>query len=316
MPLDFAYAVHSDVGDTCIGVKINGELRPLRTPLLNGDVIEVVRGSKPAACMPDWQSLTVSARARSAIRRHIRQVEKDEYVRLGRAFPGSDIRAGRQIADPTSRCGPRSTDSRPRPAKRNCSRPSVEAGFSPPRCWKRCSQGLKAAERAAAVAEPRRIENGKAARFYVRGDGLAPGVANCISRIAAIRCRVTAIVGIASQPQTLEVHVIDCGAPGRVRGSGGSVEGPALDGRGRARHGVGGSACSATIHDGPGVLGQACTVIGEASGNIVGVNMRHRHTNFFDVDFDVEVRDARHLTHIAAALRACQSVETVERARG
>ena len=45
MPLDFAYAVHSDVGDTCVGVKINGELRPLRTALVNGDVVEVVRGA-------------------------------------------------------------------------------------------------------------------------------------------------------------------------------------------------------------------------------------------------------------------------------
>ena len=71
MPLDFAYAVHSDVGDTCVGVKINGEPRPLRTALVNGDVIEVVRG--PAPQIPeDWQSLTFTGRARSAIRRHMR----------------------------------------------------------------------------------------------------------------------------------------------------------------------------------------------------------------------------------------------------
>jgi len=49
MPLDFAYAVHTDVGDTCIGVKINGDLKPLRTVLVNGDVIEVVRGQKRVA---------------------------------------------------------------------------------------------------------------------------------------------------------------------------------------------------------------------------------------------------------------------------
>src|SRR5208282_2635506 len=47
MPLDFAYAVHTDVDDTTVGAKINGELRPLRTELTNGDVVEVIRGAKP-----------------------------------------------------------------------------------------------------------------------------------------------------------------------------------------------------------------------------------------------------------------------------
>jgi GTP pyrophosphokinase/guanosine-3',5'-bis(diphosphate) 3'-pyrophosphohydrolase len=63
-------------------------------------------------------------------------------------------------------------------------------------------------------------------------------------------------------------------------------------------------------------MGQICTIIGEAGGNIISINMQRRHSDFFDVDFDVEVKDARHLTHIAAALRACPSVETVERAQG
>ena len=52
MPLDFAYAVHTDVGDTAVGVKINGEIRPLRTPLQNGDVVEVVRGKTRATPRP------------------------------------------------------------------------------------------------------------------------------------------------------------------------------------------------------------------------------------------------------------------------
>ncbi|WP_376751977.1 RelA/SpoT family protein, partial [Brevundimonas nasdae] len=83
MPLDFAYAVHTEVGDTAVGVKVNGELKPMRTSLQNGDVVEIIRGAKrevPA----DWRSLTVTGRARSAIRRHIRTSERDEFVKLGR----------------------------------------------------------------------------------------------------------------------------------------------------------------------------------------------------------------------------------------
>jgi guanosine-3',5'-bis(diphosphate) 3'-pyrophosphohydrolase len=69
----------------------------------------------------------------------------------------------------------------------------------------------------------------------------------------------------------------------------------------------------ATIRNSPGVLGQVCTIIGEAGGNIVQLRMHHRQADFFDVDIDVDVNDAKHLTHIAAALRANPSVETVDR---
>ncbi len=61
------------------------------------------------------------------------------------------------------------------------------------------------------------------------------------------------------------------------------------------------------------MLGQVCTIIGEAGGNIVQLRMHHRQADFFDVDIDVDVNDVRHLTHIAAALRANPSVETVDR---
>jgi GTP pyrophosphokinase/guanosine-3',5'-bis(diphosphate) 3'-pyrophosphohydrolase len=310
MGLDFAYAVHSDVGDTCIGVKINGELRPLRTPLSNGDVIEVVRGAKPAA-LPDWQSLTVTARARSAIRRHIRQVEKDEYVRLGRtALDQTFERAGKARTDVSLRAA---LDRFAAATEAELFDALGRGRVLPAQVLEAVFPGLKPAEKAAASAR-RRIENGKGARFFVRGDGLAPGVSlsfsPCCNPMPGDR-----IVGITSKPQALNVHVIDCGKLAAFE----DHEELWRDLQWTAeaeRDTVSQGRLQATIHDAPGVLGQACTVIGEASGNIVGVNMRHRHTNFFDVDFDVEVRDARHLTHIAAALRACPSVETVERARG
>ena len=72
----------------------------------------------------------------------------------------------------------------------------------------------------------------------------------------------------------------------------------------------------ATIRNAPGVLGQVTTLIGEAGGNIINLSMAHRQQDFFDVDVDVEVEDAKHATMIMAALRANPSVDTVERARG
>ncbi|SPU46563.1 GTP pyrophosphokinase rsh [Brevundimonas diminuta] len=99
MPLDFAYAVHTEVGDTAVGVKINGELKPMRTALQNGDVVEIIRGTKREV-PTDWRSLTVTGRARSAIRRHIRTSEREEFVRLGKTTLEQTLeRAGKSLAD-------------------------------------------------------------------------------------------------------------------------------------------------------------------------------------------------------------------------
>jgi len=65
----------------------------------------------------------------------------------------------------------------------------------------------------------------------------------------------------------------------------------------------------------PGVLGEACTLIGEAKGNIVNIRIEHSDMNFLQVDFDIEVIDAKHINTISGALRACKSVDRVERYR-
>jgi GTP pyrophosphokinase/guanosine-3',5'-bis(diphosphate) 3'-pyrophosphohydrolase len=310
MPLDFAYAVHTDVGDTCIGVKINGELKPLRTPLQNGDVVEVIRGAKPAA-PADWRSLTVTGRARSAIRRHIRQTEKEEFLRLGRATIDQTFeRAGKQRADVSFR-----------PALERFAVGSEEELFeavgrgriSPTQLLDVIFPGLNASEREAATAT-RKIEGGKAARLYVRGGGLTPGVTlhfgKCCSPVPGDR-----IVGIL-EPEGggLTVHTIDCEALAQYEDR--EELWRDLQWTAEAEHNtVSQSRLQATIRDAPGVLGQVCTIIGDAGGNIVNLHMHHRQSDFFDVDFDIEVKDARHLTHLAAALRANPSVETVDRVK-
>jgi GTP pyrophosphokinase/guanosine-3',5'-bis(diphosphate) 3'-pyrophosphohydrolase len=311
MPLDFAYAVHTDVGDTCIGVKINGELRPLRTALQNGDVVEVIRGGKPVV-PPDWRSLTVTGRARSAIRRHIRQTEKEEFTRLGRATVDQTFeRAGKTRGDVSLR-----------PALERFAAASEDDLFesvgrgrvSPTQVLDVVFPGLKASEREAATAL-RRIEDGKSARLFVRGGGLTPGVtihfAPCCSPVPGDR-----IVGILeSDGRGLMVHTIDCETLAEYeereelwRDLQWTPE--------AERNTIARAKLTATIRNAPGVLGQTCTVIGEAGGNIVNLVMRYRQADFFDVDFEIDVTDARHLTHIAAALRACPSIETVDRVKG
>ena len=123
------------------------------------------------------------------------------------------------------------------------------------------------------------------------------------------------IVGIVQPDEGLAVHVIDC--PRLAEYEDREELWRDLHWTPEAENAtISRARLTATIRNAPGVLGQACTLIGEAGGNIVNLRMHHRQADFFDADFDIDVKDARHLTHIAAALRACPSVEEVDRGGG
>ncbi|HEX4741011.1 MAG TPA: bifunctional (p)ppGpp synthetase/guanosine-3',5'-bis(diphosphate) 3'-pyrophosphohydrolase [Caulobacteraceae bacterium] len=309
MPLDFAYAVHTDIGDTCIGVKINGELRPLRTALQNGDVVEVIRGSVPSP-PADWQSLTVTGRARSAIRRHIRASEREEFQRIGRAtVEQTFLKAGKSLSGVSLRPA---LDRFAAGGDGELFEIVGRGRISPGQVLEAVFPGLAEVDKAAATARVRLEDQGTPVHF--RGSGISPGaslrLAPCCRPVPGDR-----IVGIVQPDGALDVHTLDCGQLAQFEDNQELWRDlqwtPEAERNSLARTRI-----HATIRDAPGVLGEVCTIIGEAGGNIIGVNMRHRHSDFFDVDFDLEVKDARHLTHIAAAMRACPSVETVERIHG
>ncbi|UUP18991.1 RelA/SpoT family protein [Nitratireductor thuwali] len=81
-PIDFAYAVHTDVGDTCVGAKVNGRIMPLMTELKNGDEVDIIR-SKAQVPPAAWESVVVTGKARSAIRRATRNAVRKQYSGLG-----------------------------------------------------------------------------------------------------------------------------------------------------------------------------------------------------------------------------------------
>lgn len=81
-PIDFAYAVHTDVGDTCVGAKVNGRVMPLMTELKNGDEVEIIR-SKAQVPPAAWESIVVTGKARAAIRRATKNAIRKQYSGLG-----------------------------------------------------------------------------------------------------------------------------------------------------------------------------------------------------------------------------------------
>lgn len=307
MALDFAYAVHTEVGDTAVGVKINGELKPMRTQLQNGDVVEIVRGSKREA-PADWRSLTVTGRARSAIRRHIRSSERDEFQKLGKATLEQTLsRAGKSLTEVTLK-----------PTLETLAFPTEDDLFDAIGRGRlpanRVAETLFPGLKGTLAAQPDRKRIGDAqARLFVRGGGLTPGVSihfgACCSPVPGDR-----IVGILEPDTGLTVHVIDCQKLADFADDD-SVWND-LQWTPQAEQGVAVARFRATIRNAPGMLGQVATVIGEAGGNILNLKMALRQTDFFDLDIDVEVTDAKHATTVMAALRTNPSVDTVERARG
>ncbi|MGR6532334.1 RelA/SpoT family protein [Brevundimonas sp. RM1] len=308
MPLDFAYAVHTEVGDTAVGVKINGELKPMRTALQNGDVVEIIRGTKREV-PTDWRSLTVTGRARSAIRRHIRTSEREEFVRLGKTTLEQTLeRAGKSLADV------KLTE-----VLKTFAMPSEEDMFDAIGRGRltatRVAETLFPALKGQLKAGPERKRIGEESpRLFVRGGGLTPGVSihfgQCCSPVPGDR-----IVGILEPDKGLTVHTIDCQTLADFADDD-SVWQDLQWTPQAERSAVGAVKLHATLTNARGVLGQVASIIGEAGGNILNLSMAHRQHDFYDVDIDVEVEDARHATMIIAALRANPYVDTVDRARG
>nr|WP_255354017.1 bifunctional (p)ppGpp synthetase/guanosine-3',5'-bis(diphosphate) 3'-pyrophosphohydrolase [Brevundimonas sp. Leaf363] len=308
MALDFAYAVHTEVGDTAAGVKVNGELKPMRTQLQNGDVVEIVRGQKrePPA---DWRSLTITGRARSAIRRQIRSTERDEFLRLGRgALDQTVSKAGKSLVAVSLQ-----------PALEVLAIASEADLFetigrgrlSPVTVAEILFPALKG--KIASAVSKKKIQDNRA-RLFIRGSGLTPGVSihfgQCCTPLPGDR-----IVGIMEPEKGLTVHTIDCQKLAEFADDDSVWQD--LQWTPQAEQGaVGIARLRATVKNGIGVLGQVTTLIGEVGGNIRNLNLAHRQEDFFDVLLDVEVQDAKHATTLIAALRANPSVENVDRVKG
>jgi len=97
-PIDFAYQVHTDIGNTCIGCKINGRARPLMTPLHSGDEVEILCAPH-AAPMQHWQDIVVTGKARAAIRKAMRENDRRNFVRLGHQLIDNEA-ARRRLREP------------------------------------------------------------------------------------------------------------------------------------------------------------------------------------------------------------------------
>ena len=309
MPLDFAFAMHTEIGENAIGCLINGEHRPLRTVLQNGDQVEILRG-QDARITQDWFSLTVTGKARSAIRRHLRQSEREDFIKVGRT---AVERAAAQVDKRLNDISWRTAFERFHVNNEDelfelCGRGKI----FPAKILEAIFPGLKLPILLSADTLTR-VRDGAGGMAFVRGSALRGSkkimFSKCCHPVPGDR-----IIGIV-EGEDVHVHSIECE----------TLE--ALDDDKEAwidlhwtlnaeKNTLSVSRIRVNMRNEPGVLGQACTLIGEAKGNIVNIAINPNAVDFLDIDFDIEVMDARHITNISAALRTAPMIESVDRVRG
>ena len=325
-PIDFAYAVHSQVGDTCVGAKINGRMLPLRTQLSNGDQVEIVV-SKAQTPSPTWERFVVTGKAKAAIRRFIRVRQREQYIQLGRSLLDKAFHEeGYEVTDK----GLDGVKANFKQASTDDLVAAVGAGLVGAReVLTAVYPGLKQPRKpgGADVVPISRArakaggKTGKAPEGRAKGDhgqiairGLIPGMAvhfaRCCHPLPGDR-----IVGIITTGKGVTIHTIDCAtlesfseAPERWIDVG-------WDSVTEGEGGVYTGRLKITVANQPGSLSSLSTVIARHEGNISNLRIVNRSMDFFDMVIDVEVSDVKHLADITAALRATPAINAVERAR-
>jgi GTP diphosphokinase / guanosine-3',5'-bis(diphosphate) 3'-diphosphatase len=307
-PLDFAYAVHSDIGDRSVGVKINGVEKPMRTVLRNGDVVEIITSEKVAP-LPGFEALAKTGRAKSAQRRLERAARREEFGKLGRELVSHALhRYGHELAETALK------QAAERLGKHDEEELFVAVGEGAIKASAVAVAAFPGLEEKVRKDETRRPMELEKAKLYVRGSDLTPGVAlhfaECCSPIPGDR-----IIGVQLPGKGIEIHTIDCDELAKLEDEATAWIDLAWTPTALNRTLAVGRIV-ATVENKRGVLAELCGIISENEGDILNLRLAKRTVDFFDMIFDIEVADAKHLTNILAAMRTSKAVKEVERVRG
>ena len=293
-PVDFAYAVHTDLGDRTVGAKVNGRVVPLRTILENGDQVEIL-ASEAQHPQPSWLRFVVTGKARSGVRRFVRHKERDETVELGRKIYDEIVERLPAVLD---------KDALKQALKRLKIESQDELMIAIARKRVSDEQVMEALMPGSAGGDV--VPRPPAQRTAISIKGLTAGVAyhlaQCCHPIPGDR-----IVGLRREDEEIEVHVIGCD----TLASG--VDADWLDLAWGEGSDGGAARLSVIVRDVPGALGAMASVLGAKHANIINLQLVHRDGSFMTFQVDIEVHDLAHLHAIVAALRENDLVSSVER---
>jgi GTP diphosphokinase / guanosine-3',5'-bis(diphosphate) 3'-diphosphatase len=297
--VDFAYAVHTDIGDRCVAVRINYELMPLRTELKNGDRVEIITASH-AKPNPSWLSYVRTGKARAHIRHFLKTMQYDESTQLGERLLGQALR----ILDVGL------------------------AGIDPAR-WEKVVRDLGAKSKqelladiglgkrhAAVVARRLATQGGEhlttdaklAGAVVIRGsEGMAVQFAKCCRPIPG-----DPIVGSIKKGQGLVIHTHDCRV---IRKSHADPEKWIDVEWGAEPERMFDVAIRVEGVNERGVLAKVAAEIGNAGSNIDNVSIDEDRAMYTTMHFTIEVASRMHLARVMRALRRIPEVVRVHRVK-
>jgi GTP pyrophosphokinase len=304
--IDFAFAIHSNIGLKCVGAKINGAIVPLKTSLENGDQVEIIT-SPGAAPSPDWEDFVITGKARAELRKFIRGTKLEEYAHLGRAILGKAF----------AKLGKEFTIEALEPAVKHFNKEHTDellvavaegtlskeevTNFLHPKGSPLSFEGLKNKLKAMTKKEdPISIE------------GLIPGMAihfaSCCHPLPGEK-----IAGIHNTGKGITVHTLDCDT---LQSFGVTPEkwvDISWEDTPSEEKYIG--KLKIVITNRTGSLAEITKSIALSRANISNFKLVSRTPEFFEIVMDVEVKDIKHLTDIIKSLKLLDSVKTVERAK-
>ncbi|MDF1668530.1 MAG: bifunctional (p)ppGpp synthetase/guanosine-3',5'-bis(diphosphate) 3'-pyrophosphohydrolase [Roseovarius sp.] len=295
-PIDFAYAIHTRIGHACVGAKVDGMRVPLWTRVKNGQSVEVITadGQTPQST---WLDIAVTGKARSAIRRALREIDRDRFIKLGRELARAAF----------DHVGKKATDKALETAAKHLRLTGANEMLA-----RLGSAELTTVQVLGAIYPDMAPDEGDEIGRDLAVIGLEADQsfdrARCCQPLPGER-----IVGITYRGRGVVVHAIDCDKlsdyddqPNRW-----------LDlhwhgGKHPAAYEV---SLDVTIGNDAGVLGRICTLIGEQKANISDLIFVDRKPDYYRLQVDIELRDAEHLHGVISALEAESDVASIERLR-
>jgi len=294
-PLDYAYAIHTRIGNACVSAKVDGIRVPLWTRLKNGQSVEIItaEGQKPQAT---WIDIVVTGRAKAAIRKSLREEDRERFVKLGRELARVSF----------ERVGKKATDKALETAARTLSLPDADEMLA------RIGSAELTAQKVVATLYPELSVSNTEVDQSRPVAGLADDQtfhrANCCQPLPGER-----IVGITYRGRGVVAHAIDC----PVLEEYGDQPARWIDLRWHpGRHAaVNTVSLDVTMANHSGVLGRICTLIGDRQANISDIVFTDKKPDYYRILFDVDLRDIEHLHTLMMTLDAETDVARVSRRR-